>query len=159
MYYLLSDTVTASPRSSSERFSSELFRIEKQPNSSELLMTPKDEEKRPTFVLSILDQQGYWIGNTWVPPKGWKLYSPEEMQNIYGKTRGIMWIGDSSARRTAATMYGILNATNSSNNAIPLKDLDASRIIDVNKNRTTEPCTKYDDPFRPYVCREMPGQL
>jgi hypothetical protein len=77
--YFLSDTVTALPRSSSERFSSELLMIEKQPNSSELLMTPKDEEKQPKFVLSILDQQGYWIGNTWVPSKGWKLYSPEEM--------------------------------------------------------------------------------
>jgi hypothetical protein len=55
-------------------------------------------------------------------------------------------------------MYEILNATNSSNNAIPLKNLDARNIMNVNKRVITEPCNKHDDPFRPLVCREMPVQ-
>jgi hypothetical protein len=55
-------------------------------------------------------------------------------------------------------MYEILDANNSSNNAIPLEDLDANNIINVNKGGITEPCTKHDNPWRPFVCREIPGQ-
>jgi hypothetical protein len=115
-------------------------------------MTPKEEEKHPTVVLSIKDQRGYWLGNTWVPPKGWKLYSPEEMRFIYAN-KTILWTGDSSARRTALTMYELLNSAKSSNtDAIPTNVLD--NVLDTTKRL---PCIKYNDaPWQPYICREMP---
>jgi hypothetical protein len=52
---------------------------------------------------------GTWMGNTWVPPTPWwRLYSVEDMQDVY-RDRTVLWIGDSTARRTGMVHFSILN--------------------------------------------------
>jgi hypothetical protein len=54
---------------------------------------------------------GTWMGNTWVPPTPWwRLYSVEDMQVVY-RDRTVLWIGDSTARRTGMVHFSILNQT------------------------------------------------
>jgi hypothetical protein len=53
-------------------------------------------------------QAGSWIGNTWIPPRGWQDFSAPDLRTIY-KQRSVLWLGDSTARRTAATMHAVLN--------------------------------------------------
>jgi hypothetical protein len=79
----------------------------------------KSGPTRETFQrveLTREEQRGSWIGNNWVPPVGWKHYSASELRNFYRDT-SILWIGDSTARRAATTMYGILNTTNSNSSS------------------------------------------
>jgi hypothetical protein len=100
---------------------------------------------------------GSWIGNQWIPSigGGYRLYSVMEMQQFFTPTTGtirasssrMLFLGDSSARRVYATFFAILNATTSTttNNTnlcnLETWDLDASHVIDVNKNVRTEVCT------------------
>jgi hypothetical protein len=65
---------------------------------------------RPPPPPSPRRQVGTWIGNTWIPPPGWRIFSVEELQDIY-KNKSILWIGDSTARRASLTLYAVLNHT------------------------------------------------
>jgi hypothetical protein len=78
------------------------------------------------------EQKGSWTGNHWVPPNGWRYFSNQELLTVY-RDKSIMWVGDSLARRAAATMYGILKeAANSSNVNVPsVAAIDASSVLDV----------------------------
>lgn len=93
---------------------------------------------------------GHWIGNQWIPPfeHGWRLFSAEEMKRIYSNAT-VLWIGDSTARRSFTTLYAILNETD------PLvSSLNSPRVIDVNKRANTENCS-LSTAFR--LCRPFPG--
>ena len=103
------------------------------------------------------EQRGSWIGNSWVPPPGWRSYSASELRDFYRDT-SILWIGDSTSRRAATTMYGILNTTNSSSSHVSVDKIDHSSVIDVNKKRVTEPCDRWTNhTHHPFLCRLMPG--
>jgi hypothetical protein len=103
------------------------------------------------------EQRGSWIGNNWVPPAGWKYYSASELRNFYRDT-SILWIGDSTARRAATTMYGILNATNSSSSHVSVDEINHWSVIDVNKRAIPEPCNRWTDhTHHPGLCCVMPG--
>lgn len=85
------------------------------------------------------DHRGTWIGTTWIPPPGWRLYSIREIQSFYANT-SFLWLGDSTARRAAATLYSIFEtATPHASKAV----INRPDKLDVNKNRTTEVCEKY----------------
>jgi hypothetical protein len=100
------------------------------------------------------EQQGSWIGNSWVPPRGWRLYSAPELRNFYRDT-SILWVGDSTARRAATTMYGILDA---SSIHVSVDAIDHTSVIDVNKRSITEPCKRWTNhTHHPSLCRTMPG--
>jgi hypothetical protein len=102
-------------------------------------------------------QRGSWIGNNWVPPSGWRYYSATELRDFYRGT-SVLWIGDSTARRAATSMYGILNTTNSSSSHVSLAAIDHSSVIDVNKGKLTEPCDRWTNhTHHPSLCRAMPG--
>jgi hypothetical protein len=120
----------------------------------------KSGPTRETFQrveLTREEQRGSWIGNNWVPPVGWKHYSASELRNFYRDT-SILWIGDSTARRAATTMYGILNATNSSSSHVTVDEIDHWSVIDVNKRSITEPCNRWmNHTHHPSLCRAMPG--
>jgi hypothetical protein len=62
-----------------------------------------------------------WIGNHWIPPLGVPTYTAEDMRNVFRKENSL-WIGDSTARRSYATMFAIMNASNPSD--IAVLDLD-----------------------------------
>jgi hypothetical protein len=101
------------------------------------------------------EQRGSWIGNNWVPPPGWRFYSASELRNFYRDT-SILWIGDSTARRAATTMYGILNGPS---NHVSVDAINHPSIIDVNKrSKTEELCERWTNhTHHPSLCRVMPG--
>lgn len=71
-----------------------------------------------------------WVGDQWIPPHGIPLYSPTDLLN-YFQNRNVLWIGDSTARRTWATAHAMMNATD--RNDIPIRDLDIHAVVDVHK--------------------------
>jgi hypothetical protein len=125
---------------------------------TEIVPSIAARQPQRVFELPYEEQKGSWIGNHWVPPNGWRYFSANELRTVY-KDKSIMWVGDSLARRAAATMYGILKeAANSSNVNVPVAAIDASDVIDVNKSNITEPCTKWrGSTHQPRWCRTMPG--
>jgi hypothetical protein len=94
-----------------------------------------------------------WIGNHWIPPQGYKTYSPNEVRNYFSK-HSVLFVGDSTARRTFATWYALMNAT--TDHDVTINELDSVKVIDVNKKVKSEPCHK-DDAY--YLCRQMPGTV
>jgi hypothetical protein len=89
-----------------------------------------------------------WIGNQWVPPPGYMIYSANEIQNYFHQ-QSILIVGDSTARQLYSTLYGILNATENPDN---MNDVDsrAGRII----NRSQDPKFCQKEGYQ--VCRKMP---
>jgi hypothetical protein len=98
-------------------------------------------------LLEREEQHGTWIGDSWIPPDGWKLFSAMEMRSFY-QDRSIYWMGDSTARRTTGTMYGILEAANSSSN-VPVVGVNHWGVIDLLKGTGLT----HELPYR----RPMPG--
>lgn len=81
-----------------------------------------------------------WIGNQWIPPPGYKLYSGSEIQDFFSK-QSVLFMGDSTARRTFGTFYGILNATTNPKD-IQVKAINHPSVIDINKKVRTERCRR-----------------
>ena len=119
--------------------------------------------RRPqrVYELPYEEQKGSWTGDHWIPPNGWRFFSPQELLTVY-KDKSIMWVGDSLARRAAVTMYGILKEaaanSNSSSVNVPVDAIDAFELINVNKGRIWDPCKKWiGSKYQPRWCRAMPG--
>jgi hypothetical protein len=131
-------------------------------NNTADLQLDKINLRRPQRILELPfeEQKGSWIGNQWVPPDGWRQLLAEHMRNFY-KGQSVLWIGDLLARRTAMTMYGILqDAGNSSDGNVPIVAVDANSVINVNKKRVWDPCRKWiGSPHQPRWCQTMPGGI
>jgi hypothetical protein len=82
------------------------------------------------------------------------------MKETWRGQGSILWIGDSTARRAAATLYGILNSTTAN---IPVDAIDSLPVLNVNKKILSEGCDRswnheHDKAaYRPSFCRSMPG--
>jgi hypothetical protein len=76
------------------------------------------------------------------------------MQAIYANMT-VLWIGDSTGRRAATTLFGILQGTSGH---VPVLNVDAPEVIDVNKkNKAQEVCPKWvNHSHHPVLCRKMP---
>lgn len=96
-------------------------------------------------------QHGTWIGNIWIPPPGRHIYSAAEMKLFFQK-HSVLFIGDSTARRAYATLYGILQ---SSETHISVQSIDSPDVIDVNKwnGAYKETCNKPSMD----LCQTVPG--
>lgn len=70
-----------------------------------------------------------WVGNIWIPPQGYRYYSPSEMSQLWSN-ESFLFFGDSIARRTMTTLYAILNATTENDS---VSDLTHSRVVDINR--------------------------
>ena len=70
---------------------------------------------------------GSWVGNNWIPPSGWKLYSMDAMRRMFGST-SLQFVGDSTARRFAVTMHMILDSPVASD--LPTQSLDDNNVLD-----------------------------
>ena len=100
-------------------------------------------------VRSNRNTTGSWIGNTWIPPPPWRLYSASETRRVWANKK-VWWLGDSTARRGAFTFYHVISNTDS----VREVDLDSGHIIDVNKNgRRVDLCPSIP---RALLCRPMP---
>jgi len=85
-----------------------------------------------------------WQGNQWIPPPGYRLYSSLELQQYFSNV-SVLMIGDSTARRSYATFYALLQG----NDDASVHDLNHPSVIDVNKLQVTEPCNDTNL----YLCR------
>jgi len=92
-----------------------------------------------------------WIGNQWIPPPGYQLFSTREIQT-YFRRHSVLFVGDSTARQSYATLFGILNNTEHPKD-VPTNDINHPAIININKGIVTEtPCSKEGVS----LCRKMP---
>ena len=92
---------------------------------------------------------GSWMGNTWIPPPSFQLYSVSELQALWAGHRLLM-LGDSTARQAAMTLFALLNYTtttntsvkndNNKNNNVPVHLLN--RDLNLNRVNQTEPCNR-----------------
>lgn len=95
----------------------------------------------------IVHDNSSWIGNQWIPPVGFRLYSAEEIQHFFFSQayfQSVLFVGDSNVRRLYGTFYAILNASSPTNHTlvnVDTWDMNAARIIDLNKRTITEVCT------------------
>mmetsp|Transcript_12655 Transcript_12655/g.19031 ORF Transcript_12655/g.19031 Transcript_12655/m.19031 type:complete len:413 (-) Transcript_12655:441-1679(-) len=109
-----------------------------------------------------------WIGNYWIPPPGYKLYSARQMLHIVQAlpnidNRGILFIGDSTSRRTYGALWGILKEAakeeESSSNAdsvhyIPPQHFDSVEIVGTKIDRTLCEARSSSDE-RLSICRTL----
>ena len=112
---------------------------------------------RPSSFKPQVHVNSTWIGNRWFPSlEHYRVYGPDEMKEVFSKYN-ILWIGDTTARQDYATLYAILNRTDTD---IKVLDIDDPRVIDINLHnkrvKHEEPCTKRDDLV---ICRENQGKL
>lgn len=115
-----------------------------------------EKSKVPLEVSSPLPpvhMNSSWIGNQWIPPPGYNMYSAREIQN-YFRSHSILFVGDSTARRTYATMYGILSAAEQHPTVY---DLDDRSVIDAGKGKGSE--KEYCPKKGLFLCRKMPLQV
>jgi len=115
-----------------------------------------------SYSLPLSKQKGEWIGNSWVPPSDWKLYNSTELLSFY-ESKSILYIGDSTCRRTALVLYEILDQSSSSSSSLltnnnktkaddsyyqphtnlTVDNIDNPDLINVNRSKyPTEKCNK-----------------
>jgi hypothetical protein len=99
-------------------------------------------------VLSPPQQHGHWIGSTWIPPSpSWRLYDPVEMLHAYSG-KSVLFIGDSTSRRLAQTLYMMLEETESGLKSNPLtlsRYQQGSNVTPVSHVNQHVPHTKLND--------------
>ena len=115
--------------------------------SIDLALPSSNQESTETVafnVSSTRNRVGTWMGNTWIPPSGWRSYSTKELHCMFGSvtrpsTKTIFYIGDSTARRAANLLYLLLNETESQENILR-EALDDNKVLDldslIDKNET-----------------------
>jgi hypothetical protein len=133
---------------------------------SDMLATVEKTETKETPVQKIAstgdtfqrvhmtreEQRGSWIGDVWIPPPGWRIYSASELRSFY-RDKNIMWIGDSMARRAATLLYGILDTTKSNSSHVSIGAIDGKHISDPDEKS----CKGWGNPNAKSLCRVMPG--
>jgi hypothetical protein len=97
------------------------------------------------------NRTGTWIGNTWIPPAGWQYHTPCELRQLY-RGKNILWLGDSTGRRTAMNLYALLQWNHSS---FLTTELSSPKLIDITRHGGFE-CDQYTDAHaRPTICRTL----
>lgn len=113
--------------------------------------THKEASHAPDRPLPPVHVNSSWIGNQWIPPPGYRTYSTLEIQR-YFQNQTILFIGDSTARRTYATFFGILNAT--APNDVSVDEVDHARVIDVGKRDPSSRGCPHRQGYK--ICRTPP---
>jgi hypothetical protein len=117
------------------------------------VVLPAERPYNP-FTSNPRNMTGTWIANTWLPPIGWRYFMPSELRDLYQDVN-MLWVGDSTGRRTSMTLFALMNATDQHISTNAVSDY---RVIDVAKLDSQFDCTKWmDSPHRPKICRALPG--
>jgi len=112
---------------------------------------------------------GSWLGDIWIPPEGWRLYNAREIQDTF-QGKSVLWLGDSTARRTAASMYALLNGNRTvQTQTTSVQEMDHAAVVDKHKRAVDTPCQRhgwnahlnesnYTTPWiwHPFLCFPMP---
>jgi len=116
------------------------FRLEVETNDTSDPNISVRKSISPATSLPPVHINSSWIGDQWIPPPGYRTYSTRELQTFFAN-HSILFVGDSTARRSYATLYSILNKTNDPDN-VSVFSIHDEKIIDVNKGHKTEFCDK-----------------
>lgn len=92
-----------------------------------------------------------WVHDYWIPPIGVPTYLPTQMLSYFSK-RNVLFMGDSTTRRSYATLYDLMNSTHSK--MISGEDHHDIKRVEVD-SQTSINFGKPKDPKRPddYICR------
>lgn len=83
-----------------------------------------------------------WIGQHFIPPNGVPTYGRNDY-NAYFRKKNTLFIGDSTARRAYATLFGIMTSSDHTN--VLMSEVDGSNLINFNSGRfRKETCTSLD---------------
>jgi len=96
-----------------------------------------------------------WIGNHWVPPPGVPTFTVLQMRT-YFQNRNVLFIGDSTGRRSYNTLFALINAED-------VDDIDVASVergIDATKKFPYVICPQedralYNSTFYQYICRDL----
>lgn len=138
----------------------------------------QQQQQQQRITLPPVHVNSTWVGNMWIPPPGYHLYTPLELKQ-YFSNESILFFGDSIARRLMTTMYAMLNVSaaplttiqqqsNSSNTTaggarstasdVLLADLQDPRVIDINRKKARGiQFPEYCAINGTSVCRPNPG--
>ena len=111
-------------------------------NNESSLSPPQQPQQQQQSQPQSFRMIGSWMGNTWIPPPSFKLYSVSEVQALWAGHR-LLVLGDSTARQAAMTLFALLNHTtttssDNSNDTVPAHLLN--RDLNLNRVNQTEPC-------------------
>jgi len=105
-------------------------------------------------VSSTRSKIGSWMGNNWIPPPGWKLYSMDSLRRMFASASIHLW-GDSTARRVAATLHMILESPLASD--ISVQQLDDNNILDNETKFQPSNCPEYIQDTADQLIRNFGG--
>lgn len=95
---------------------------------------------------------GSWIGDSWIPPPGWRYFLPDQLIALYKDVK-MIWIGDSIARRTGLTLWSLLT---SSTLHVSTSALSLPSVIDAAKLDGEYECSLWSHSrYRPKICRRI----
>lgn len=111
---------------------------------------PREDVERANDLIAQHASEYTWRGNVFVPPPGSDLATPAAIASVF-QHESVLFLGDSTLRRAALTLYGLLNHTvhqsedNNTVQHVPTAVLDGSKVIDVNrrKDAVTETCHQW----------------
>ena len=69
--------------------------------------TKNDEEILDVMTALVGEPKSHWMGNTWIPQEGYRLYTTDEMRRIF-QHENTLFAGDSLQRRVADTLCTVL---------------------------------------------------
>jgi hypothetical protein len=110
---------------------------------------------------SSREKLGSWLGNTWIPPNGWRHFSAQAMTDLY-KDKTILWIGDSTSRRGGLTMFEIFDSSNNATTPhIDYRKIEDTAGLNRNQGPVRDKCIlineKRSGNGHPNICRRIPG--
>ena len=111
-----------------------------------------------TELLKSSNSSDYvWLGNHWIPPAGVPTFTPSQILEYFQK-RNVLFVGDSTCRRSYATLFGLMNATDRNN--VDVQSIDEASIIDYGKGDNFRGGCQLKDRIHGlgYVlCRDLPN--
>lgn len=73
-----------------------------------------------------------WRGNQWIPPPGIPTYSTKDFI-AYFQNRNVLFIGDSTSRRTYSSLFAAMNAEDISN--VHVSEINSPTVIDQHRGQ------------------------
>ena len=65
------------------------------------------EEQVRNWTQTVGAPHSHWIGDTWIPAPGSRLYTPREIGTLFAR-KCTLFVGDSLQRRAADTLHLLL---------------------------------------------------
>jgi hypothetical protein len=126
-------------------------------NDSVLTSTTAVQQQQQPPAFPPVHVNSSWIANQWIPatPSQYRIYSAFEILEYFRHQR-ILFVGDSTGRRTYMTLLDLFHTVSSSThpNDIRSTDIDNPLRLGLNKIEVTQPCQTYPNHT---ICEDIPS--